>query len=195
MLPSAHVAPVIAALTALSIYAAPAQAAALQPTPVAAKSRPKLPAMGPSFRKQVRLDTNEPVGTVIIHKDANTLYLVLAPGKALQYRISVGREGFQWTGIVKVGAKQEWPEWRPPADMRTRQPELPEMVPSGPYNPLGARAIYLHRGGADSLYRIHGTNDPDGVGFDGTSGCFRLTNTDIVDLYERVKIGARVVVE
>jgi lipoprotein-anchoring transpeptidase ErfK/SrfK len=79
--------------------------------------------------------------------------------------------------------------------MRTRQPELPEMVPSGPYNPLGARAIYLHRGGADSLYRIHGTNDPDGVGFDGTSGCFRLTNTDIVDLYERVKIGARVVVE
>jgi lipoprotein-anchoring transpeptidase ErfK/SrfK len=195
MLPSAHVAPVIIALTALSIYAAPAQAAALQPTAVAAKSRPKLPAMGPSFRKQVRLDTNEPVGTVIIHKDANTLYLVLAPGKALQYRISVGREGFQWTGIVKVGAKQEWPEWRPPADMRTRQPELPEMVPSGPYNPLGARAIYLHRGGADSLYRIHGTNDPDGVGFDGTSGCFRLTNTDIVDLYERVKIGATVVVE
>jgi lipoprotein-anchoring transpeptidase ErfK/SrfK len=195
MLPSAHIAPVIVALTALSIYAAPAQAAALQPTAVAAKSRPKLPAMGPSFRKQVRLDTNEPVGTVIIHKDANTLYLVLAPGKALQYRISVGREGFQWTGIVKVGAKQEWPEWRPPADMRTRQPELPEMVPSGPYNPLGARAIYLHRGGADSLYRIHGTNDPDGVGFDGTSGCFRLTNTDIVDLYERVKIGARVVVE
>jgi lipoprotein-anchoring transpeptidase ErfK/SrfK len=195
MLPSAHIAPVIVALTALSIYAAPAQAAALQPTAVAAKSRPKLPAMGPSFRKQVRLDTNEPVGTVIIHKDANTLYLVLAPGKALQYRISVGREGFQWTGIVKVGAKQEWPEWRPPADMRTRQPELPEMVPSGPYNPLGARAIYLHRGGADSLYRIHGTNDPDGVGFDGTSGCFRLTNTDIVDLYKRVKIGARVVVE
>lgn len=195
MLRSAHLAPVIVALTTMSICAAPAPAVALQPTSVAAKSRPKLPAMGPSFRKQVSLATNEPVGTVIIRKDANALYLVVAPDKALQYRISVGREGFQWTGIVKVGAKKEWPEWRPPADMRTRQPELPEMVPSGPYNPLGARAIYLHQDGADTLYRIHGTNDPDGVGFDGTSGCFRLTNTDIVDLYKRVTIGARVVVE
>ena len=196
MLPSPQVGSAIVALAAMSICAAPVSAVTLQPTFVAAaKSRPKLPAMGPSFREQVMLQTNEPIGTVIIDKDANTLFLIVAPGRALQYRISVGREGFQWTGIVKVGAKREWPEWRPPADMRTRQPELPTMVPAGPYNPLGARAIYLHQDGRDTLYRIHGTNDPDGVGFDGTSGCFRLTNTDIVDLYKRVKIGAKVVVE
>ena len=196
MLLSPQVGSAIVMLAAISICAGAVSAVALQPTPVAAvKSRPRLPAMGPSFRKQVMLETDEPIGTVIIQKDANTLYLVIASGQALQYRISVGREGFRWTGVVKVGAKQEWPEWRPPADMRTRQPELPAMVPSGPYNPLGARAIYLHQDGRDTLYRIHGTNDPDGVGFDGTSGCFRLTNTDIVDLYKRVKIGAKVVVE
>ena len=95
----------------------------------------------------------------------------------------------------KVGAKKEWPEWRPPTEMRARQAGLPEFVPAGPYNPLGARALYLHREGRDTLYRIHGTNDPKGVGFDGTSGCFRLTNTDVVDLFKRVPLGTKVVVE
>jgi lipoprotein-anchoring transpeptidase ErfK/SrfK len=175
--------------------AEPVLALELKPVLATAKSRPKLPGMGPSFRQQVEFRTDEAAGTIIIRKDANDLYLIVAPGRALRYRISVGREGFRWTGIVEVGAKQEWPEWRPPPEMRVRQPELPDMVPSGPYNPLGARALYLHDRGKDTLYRIHGTNDPDGVGFDGTSGCFRLTNTDILDLYGRVKIGAKVVVE
>jgi lipoprotein-anchoring transpeptidase ErfK/SrfK len=185
----------IVALTAISVAATDVFALEARPTLVAAKSRPKLPAMGPSFRENIEFVSGEAAGTVIIRKDAKSLYLVTGPGHALRYRISVGRDGFQWTGVVKVGGKQEWPEWRPPADMRARQPELPAMVPSGPYNPLGARAIYLHRNGKDTLYRIHGTNDPSGVGFDGTSGCFRLTNTDIVDLYKRVAIGAKVVVE
>lgn len=184
-----------AALAASLTVDAPAVAAELRAMPAAAKSRPKLPAMGPSFRQQVSFATGEAAGTVIIRKDARELYLVTSTGQALRYRISVGREGFEWTGVVRVGDKQEWPEWRPPAEMRNRQPELPAMVPPGPYNPLGARAIYLYQDGKDTLYRIHGTNDPDGVGFDGTSGCFRLTNTDIMDLYGRVGIGAKVVVQ
>lgn len=175
--------------------AASASAVELKPVLAAAKSRPKLPGMGPSFRQQVEFPTGEVAGTIVIRKDARALYLVTGANRALRYRISVGREGFLWTGVVKVGAKQEWPEWRPPPEMRDRQPGLPEMVPSGPFNPLGARALYLHDNGRDTLYRIHGTNDPAGVGFDGTSGCFRLTNTDILDLYRRVEIGAKVVVE
>jgi lipoprotein-anchoring transpeptidase ErfK/SrfK len=175
--------------------AALASAVELKPVLAAAKSRPKLPGMGPSFRQQVEFPTGEAAGTIVIRKNARALYLVTGANRALRYRISVGREGFLWTGVVKVGAKQEWPEWRPPPEMRDRQPGLPEMVPSGPYNPLGARALYLHDNGRDTLYRIHGTNDPKGVGFDGTSGCFRLTNTDILDLYRRVEVGAKVVVE
>jgi len=158
-------------------------------------SAPPLPAMGPSLRKTVTFATTEQPGTIIIRKNEKALYLVTRQGQALRYQISVGRDGFGWTGVVKVGAKTEWPEWRPPREMRARQPELPEMVPSGPYNPLGARALYLLRDGHDTLYRIHGTNDPSGVGFDGTSGCFRLTNTDVIDLFKRVSIGAKVVVQ
>ncbi|OJU49696.1 MAG: L,D-transpeptidase [Mesorhizobium sp. 61-13] len=156
--------------------------------------RPPLPKMGPSFKRAVAFQSTEPTGTIVINKDEGMLYLVTGQGQALRFRISVGREGFGWTGTVKVGAKQEWPEWRPPAEMRARQPELPEFVPSGPYNPLGARALYLYKAGRDTLYRIHGTNDPAGVGFDGTSGCFRLTNTDVMDLFNRVPVGAKVVV-
>lgn len=160
-----------------------------------AYSRPPLPAMGPSLRRNVRFATEERVGTIVISKNERALYFVTGQGKALRYEISVGREGFGWTGIVKIGAKKEWPEWRPPAEMRKRQPSLPAFVPAGPYNPLGARALYLYSDGHDTLYRIHGTNDPKGVGFDGTSGCFRLTNTDVVDLFRRVAIGAKVVVQ
>jgi len=157
--------------------------------------RPPLPAMGPSLRKAVAFATTEQPGTIIIRKSEKALYLVTRQGQALRYQISVGRDGFGWTGVVKVGAKTEWPQWRPPREMRARQPELPELVPSGPYNPLGARALYLLRDGRDTLYRIHGTNDPSGVGFDGTSGCFRLTNTDVIDLFKRVPIGTKVVVQ
>ena len=162
---------------------------------VSKRTRPPLPAMGPSLRSLVTFSTDEPAGTIVIRKAEKALYFVSQPDQALRYQISVGRDGFGWLGTVRVGAKKEWPEWRPPAEMRARQPELPELVPSGPYNPLGARAIYLHDNGLDTLYRIHGTNDPEGVGFDGTSGCFRLTNTDVVDLFKRVAIGAKVAVE
>lgn len=157
--------------------------------------RPPLPAMGPSLRKAVAFATTEQPGTIVIRKNEKALYLVTRQGQALRYQISVGRDGFGWTGVVKVGAKTEWPQWRPPKEMRARQPELPELVPSGPYNPLGARALYLLRDGNDTLYRIHGTNDPKGVGFDGTSGCFRLTNTDVIDLFKRVPVGTKVVVQ
>ncbi|MBZ9862938.1 L,D-transpeptidase [Mesorhizobium sp. CA12] len=156
---------------------------------------PPLPAMGPSLRKAVAFETREQPGTIVIRKNEKALYLVTAAGHALRYQISVGRDGFGWTGTVKVASKTEWPEWRPPREMRARRPELPAMVPAGPYNPLGARALYLSRDGRDTLYRIHGTNDPKGVGFDGTSGCFRLTNTDVIDLFKRVAVGAKVVVE
>ncbi|WP_031206248.1 L,D-transpeptidase [Mesorhizobium sp. L2C067A000] len=161
----------------------------------ALSDRPPLPAMGPSLRKTVAFETTEQPGTIVIRKGEKALYLVIRQGQALRYQISVGRDGFGWTGVVKVGAKTEWPEWRPPREMRARQPDLPQMVPAGPYNPLGARALYLLRNGRDTLYRIHGTNDPKGVGFDGTSGCFRLTNTDVIDLFRRVAIGAKVVVQ
>ncbi|MER8677070.1 MULTISPECIES: L,D-transpeptidase [unclassified Mesorhizobium] len=161
----------------------------------ALSDRPPLPAMGPSLRKTVAFESTEQPGTIVIRKSEKALYLVTRQGQALRYQISVGRDGFGWTGVVKVGAKTEWPEWRPPREMRARQPELPQMVPAGPYNPLGARALYLLRDGRDTLYRIHGTNDPKGVGFDGTSGCFRLTNTDVIDLFRRVAIGAKVVVQ
>ena len=157
--------------------------------------RPALPKMGPSFRQEVPYGDAEPAGTIVIRKDEPALYLVRGSGRAWRYRISVGREGFGWTGTARVGAKKEWPEWRPPAEMRAREPGLPDFVPAGPYNPMGARALYLHNKGRDTLYRIHGTNNPDGVGFDGTSGCFRLTNTDVIDLFARVDIGTRVIVE
>lgn len=159
-----------------------------------AAGKPALPGMGPSLRQSVAWKSDEPAGSVVIDKDQRALYLVRSDGKAWRFKISVGREGFGWTGTVKVGAKAEWPEWRPPREMRARQPDLPEFVPSGPYNPLGARALYLYDGGRDTLYRIHGTNDPAGVGFDGTSGCFRLTNTDIIFLFDKVGLGAKVVV-
>lgn len=156
--------------------------------------RKALPGMGPSFKETVRFDGAGAPGTIIIATGEKALYVLRGAGLADRYRISIGREGFGWTGMTHVGAKKEWPEWRPPAEMRAREPGLPEFVPAGPYNPLGARALYLYRGNRDTLYRIHGTNNPDGVGFDGTSGCFRLTNTDIIELFERIPVGTKVIV-
>ena len=149
---------------------------------------------GPSFRDEVAYETKERPGTVIVDTQTKNLYYVTAANRALRYRIGVGREGFGWTGIVNVGRKVEWPGWRPPAEMRKRDPSLPEYVPPGPYNPLGARAIYLHKNGADTLYRIHGSNDPSTIGGNVSSGCFRMTNTDVLDLYQRMRIGAKVIV-
>jgi lipoprotein-anchoring transpeptidase ErfK/SrfK len=179
----------------LALAAAGAWAVVAGQAADAASRRVALPPLGPSLRSTVAFATTENPGTIIIRKDEKALYLVAVDGRALRYRISVGRDGFGWTGTVKVGAKQEWPEWHPPAEMRARQPELPEFVPAGPYNPLGARALYLYEGSRDTQYRIHGTNDPGGVGFDGTSGCFRLTNTDVIDLYSRVGVGTKVIVQ
>lgn len=136
----------------------------------------------------------EKPGTIIISNAERTLLRVLRGGKAERYQISVGRDGFLWTGTTVVRGKKEWPEWRPPAAMRQRDPSLPDFVPSGPYNPLGARALYLFQGGRDTLYRIHGTNSAGTIGGFETSGCFRLTNADVLDLYEKVSIGTKVIV-
>lgn len=169
----------------------------LSPAPESATVQPRqsIPRnLGPSFREEVAYQTTERPGSVIVDTQTKTLYYIIGPNLALRYRIGVGREGFGWTGIVNVGRKAEWPEWRPPAEMRQRDPSLPELVPPGPRNPLGARAIYLHKNGADTLYRIHGTNDPSTIGGNVSSGCFRMTNKDVLDLYQRMRIGARVLV-
>lgn len=130
-------------------------------------------------------------GTVIINTSERRLYLVMPGGKALRYAIGVGREGFQWSGTRRITSKQEWPEWRPPQEMLRRRPDLPRYMAVGLSNPLGARALYL--GG--TLYRIHGSNEPDTIGQAVSSGCIRMLNADVVDLYERVKIGTQVVVQ
>lgn len=161
----------------------------------ARRVRARIPrGLGPASRQEIAYAGAESPGTILIDANARRLYLVLGANRALAYQIGVGRDGFGWTGAVRVGAKAEWPSWRPPAEMRKRDPQLPEHVPPGPLNPLGARAIYLHKNGADTLYRIHGTNETESIGRNSSSGCFRLSNTDIIDLYDRVRIGATVVV-
>jgi lipoprotein-anchoring transpeptidase ErfK/SrfK len=143
------------------------------------------------FRRTiVSLDTREAPGTVIIDTGNTYLYYVLGNGRALRYGVGVGREGFTWAGVQTVTRKAEWPDWHPPAEMIARQPYLPRFMAGGPGNPLGARAMYL---GA-SEYRIHGTNDPATIGKFVSSGCIRLTNEDVSDLFSRVTIGTRVVV-
>lgn len=149
---------------------------------------------GKSSLQIVSYTTTEKPGTIVISNDELLLWRVLPGGRAERFEISVGREGFAWTGTTVVGHKKKWPEWRPPAEMRKRQPSLPSLVPSGPYNPLGARALYLYANGSDTLYRIHGTNSAGSVGSYETSGCFRMTNTDILYLYDKVNTGTKVVV-
>jgi lipoprotein-anchoring transpeptidase ErfK/SrfK len=134
--------------------------------------------------------TKEPAGTIIVDTPNTYLYLVLGHGKALRYGIGVGREGFTWAGTERVSRMKEWPDWFPPAEMIERQPYLPRMMAGGPGNPLGARALYL----GHTLYRIHGTNQPSTIGQTVSSGCIRLLNEDIEDLYSRVQVGSRVVV-
>lgn len=147
--------------------------------------------LGPSLQRQVvDYPTNEPTGTIIIDTRDAFLYLTLGGGKALRYGIGVGREGFTWSGTETIMRKAEWPDWYPPAEMVARQPYLPRFVAGGPGNPLGARAMYL--GHTD--YRIHGTNDPSSIGKHMSSGCIRLLNADVIDLYNRVGVGTKVVV-
>jgi len=145
---------------------------------------------GDLHRQIVSYRTSEAPGTIIIDTPNTYLYLVLPGGKAMRYGIGVGREGFTWSGVKTIERKAEWPDWTPPPQMITRQPYLPRFVAGGPSNPLGARAMYL----SGSVYRIHGTNDPSTIGGHVSSGCIRLTNEDVVDLYSRVPVGAKVVV-
>jgi lipoprotein-anchoring transpeptidase ErfK/SrfK len=141
-------------------------------------------------RTTVALDTNEAAGTIIIDTGNTALYYVLAPGRAIRYGVGVGREGFTWSGVQTISRKAEWPDWHPPAQMIARQPYLPRFMAGGPGNPLGARAMYL----GSSEYRIHGTNDPTTIGKFVSSGCIRLTNEDVTDLFSRVSLGTKVVV-
>jgi lipoprotein-anchoring transpeptidase ErfK/SrfK len=141
-------------------------------------------------RTTVVFDTREAPGTVIIDTGNTALYYVLGQGRAIRYGVGVGREGFTWAGVQTISRKAEWPDWHPPAQMIARQPYLPRFMAGGPGNPLGARAMYL----GSSEYRIHGTNDPSTIGKFVSSGCIRLTNEDVADLFSRVDVGTRVVV-
>jgi len=142
------------------------------------------------LRQVVPYPTNERSGTIVVDSRAHFLYFVLGDGRALRYGIGVARDGFGWSGTHRVSRKAEWPGWTPPAEMRKRQPGLPAHMEGGPNNPLGARALYL----GSTLYRIHGTNEPWTIGQNVSSGCIRMVNEDVIDLYSRVQLNTKVVV-
>ena len=155
------------------------------------RGEPAHPAVDPRYMKQVvNYDGNEKPGTIVIDTRSKFLYLVQGNGQALRYGVGVGRPGFLWAGVKQVSQKREWPDWTPPPEMLQRRPDLPRHMEGGPENPLGARAMYL----GSSLYRIHGSNEPWTIGTNVSSGCIRMRNEDVVDLYERVKLGTKVVV-
>lgn len=141
-------------------------------------------------RKVVQFTQRYAPGTIVVSTKERRLYYVMADGKAVQYGVGVGRPGFQWGGVKSVTRKAEWPGWTPPPQMLKRRPDLPRHMKGGPDNPLGARALYL----GSSLYRIHGSNEPETIGEAVSSGCIRMTNEDVTDLYQRVRVGSRVVV-
>jgi lipoprotein-anchoring transpeptidase ErfK/SrfK len=152
---------------------------------------PGQPVMDPRFMKQeVAYDGSEAAGTVVINTRERMLYLVQGSGRAIRYGIGVGRPGFTWSGVHHITNKREWPDWTPPDEMLKRRPDLPRHMAGGPENPLGARAMYL----GSTLYRIHGSNEPWTIGTQVSSGCIRMRNEDVVDLYSRVKVGTKVVV-
>ena len=146
------------------------------------------------LRHTVDYAGKEKPGTVIVDTEKKFLYLVLPNGKAYRYGVTVGEEGMDFKGTAKVGRKAEWPDWTPPPEMLKRIPDLPKYVSPGPHNPMGARALYLYQGNKDTLFRIHGTNQPEYIGWAISSGCIRMLNEDVIDLYNRVPIGATVVV-
>ena len=145
-------------------------------------------------RTIVQYHRKEAPGTIVIDSDSRYLYYVLADNKAIRYGVTVGEEALSWYGIAKVGRKEEWPTCTPTADIKKRLGNVPNFVEGGPHNPMGARGIYLHQGDKDTLFRIHGTNQPEYIGQAISSGCIRLTNEDVIDLYNRVKMGSIVVV-
>jgi lipoprotein-anchoring transpeptidase ErfK/SrfK len=153
--------------------------------------RPGMPSgSSPIPRTTVHFDAGYAPGTIYINTAERRLYLVLGNGQAIRYGIGVGRDGFRWSGIHRISAKKEWPSWTPPAQMLRRRPDLPRHMPGGIDNPLGARAMYL----GSTLYRIHGSNEPETIGQAVSSGCFRMTNEDVTDLYNRVRVGSTVIV-
>jgi lipoprotein-anchoring transpeptidase ErfK/SrfK len=185
----------------MTLGAAPTQSAPLYPYGYQAPQVQQAPQieddaeavqMPERFKRQVVAYSGaEAPGTVVIDTPNTYLYFVLGNGRAIRYGIGVGREGFTWSGVQSISKKAEWPDWHPPADMLARQPYLPRFMAGGPGNPLGARAMYL--GG--TIYRIHGTNNPSTIGGRVSSGCIRMTNEDVADLYSRVNIGTKVIVK
>ncbi|HEY3794599.1 MAG TPA: L,D-transpeptidase family protein [Bradyrhizobium sp.] len=162
-----------------------------QADPQAEASDPTQRPFDPKYEKQVvDYASKESPGTIVIDTPNKFLYLVQGNGKALRYGVGVGKPGFAWAGVKTISAKKEWPDWTPPAEMLTRRPDLPRHMEGGPQNPLGARAMYL----GSSLYRIHGSNEPWTIGTNVSSGCIRMRNQDVIDLYGRVNVGAKVVV-
>ncbi len=145
-------------------------------------------------RALVNDPTRQPAGTITIDTRSRALFYSLGNGEAIRYGVGVGREGFAWRGSANVGRKAAWPSWTPPAEMLKRRPDLPRFMEGGIDNPLGARALYLYRGAKDTLFRIHGTNEPWTIGQAVSSGCIRMLNDDVTDLFQRVRVGARVVV-
>jgi lipoprotein-anchoring transpeptidase ErfK/SrfK len=167
---------------------------------VTTQSQPRY--TGPAYRV-VDYQSHEKAGTIIVDPGNHVLYLVQDTRQALQYDVGVGKEGFGWSGIATVHGKREWPDWYPTADILQRKPEIRQYMvelqsgmgmTGGPDNPLGARALYLWQGKVDTLYRIHGTNEPESIGHDVSSGCIRMRNESVVDLYDRTTIGTKVVV-
>jgi lipoprotein-anchoring transpeptidase ErfK/SrfK len=145
----------------------------------------------PIPRQSVSYQSNYAPGSIIVDTRERRLYLITGPGEALRYGIGVGRDGFRWGGVHRITAKKEWPSWTPPSQMLARRPDLPRHMKGGPENPLGARAMYL----GSTLYRIHGSNEPETIGQAVSSGCFRMVNDDVIDLYNRVSVGATVYVK
>ena len=183
-----------------TLAAPPRQTLARAPSARPAVLPEKLrPMPGPEFDRQiVQYETTEKPGTIVIDTGSKFLYYVLEGGEAIRYGVGVGKEGFGWTGVVEVGARQEWPKWFPPAEMVKRRPELAKYqgtgMEGGEDNPLGARALYLYDNGKDTLFRIHGTNEPWSIGLNVSSGCIRMLNENVIELYSMAKIGAKVIV-
>jgi lipoprotein-anchoring transpeptidase ErfK/SrfK len=148
----------------------------------------------PYLRHIVEFHRKEASGTIVVDPDARYLYYVLKDGKAIRYGVTVGEDALVFSGVAKVGRMEEWPAWTPTADIKKRLSGIPDFVGPGPHNPLGARGLYLFTGNRDTLYRIHGTNQPEYIGSAISSGCIRMTNEDVIDLYKRVKLGSPVVV-
>jgi lipoprotein-anchoring transpeptidase ErfK/SrfK len=198
--------PSAAAVAVVAAIAAPTMALAQHGTPLELRDmRPTIEDAAPGrepgpedklvaeiYRRQpVFYRTNEAPGTIIIDTSHRFLYLIQPNNVALRYGVGVGRDGFQWNGLLKITRKAEWPDWTPPPEMIERQPYLPRFMAGGPGNPMGARALYL----GNTVYRIHGTNAPETIGHAVSSGCFRLVNSEVADLYERVPVGTKVIVQ